>query len=612
MINTSALKSMKEKALSTAIRFPLPLLIAAIAACCLTWLIDAKEKDPYFYNVLHGVITLSLALPAFIGLRFFAERGNHSIGIQLLGQAILLGLGVWYYHSIPVSLGEADAAKYVILSLSMHLWVAFAPFVRYREIQGFWQYNKSLFIRFLTSVLYSGVLFVGLSLAIFAVDQLFDVRMDNDVYARLWILIATIFNTWFFLSDLPENLEALNNSDAYPNGLRLFTQFVLLPLVTIYLSILYVYMFKIILTSNWPKGWVSYLVIGFSTAGILALLLVWPLQSNDRFKWIKVYVKYFFLALFPLIMMLGFAIYIRVRDYGITENRYFIIVLAIWLFGNALYFLISEIKNIKVIPMSLFFVALLSGFGSMNAFTVSKNSQSKRLLSIAAKYRMLEKGKVVPIKSNVSMADSDLIELSNITYYLVTSHGPEAIQPLVAWDVDSLFTNSGRYNAAQSIVSSWNLKYKNYNESSSEPTTSFSYEKASEPSVLTVEGYSFYFSQQFYGNSGDFEKTLALDSNLDLSIRFNEKNFYLTMQAEKQPEIILNLRDLFRNLYTKYSDTNSSVYPEDMTIVKENEAIKCKVVFKNFNGKFKSKDEIEEVYSFKIEVLCQSKIKTSE
>jgi hypothetical protein len=117
-------------------------------------------------------------------------------------------------------------------------------------------------------------------------------------------------------------------------------------------------MFKIILSSNWPKGWVSYLVIGFSTAGILALLLVWPLQSNDRFKWIKAYVKYFFMALFPLILMLAFAIYIRVKDYGITENRYFIMVLALWLFVNAIYFLLSTVKNIKVIPMSLFFVAL--------------------------------------------------------------------------------------------------------------------------------------------------------------------------------------------------------------------------------------------------------------
>ena len=164
-----------------------------------------------------------------------------------------------------------------------------------------------MFIRFLTATLYSGVLFGGLALAIFAVDQLFDVRIDEDNYARLWVLIATVFNTWFFLSDLTEDLDALDQSLDYPNGLRLFTQFVLLPLVTIYLSILYVYMFKIILSSNWPKGWVSYLVIGFSTAGILALLLVWPLQSNDRFKWIKAYVKYFFMALFPLILMLAFA-----------------------------------------------------------------------------------------------------------------------------------------------------------------------------------------------------------------------------------------------------------------------------------------------------------------
>jgi hypothetical protein len=137
MLNASALKSIKDKAIVTVRRFPLPILIASVAACCLIWLIDSKERDPYFYNVIHFVLTLSLALPAFTGLCFFNERSKHPLYLQLLGQVILVILGAWYHYSIPVSFGERDAARHAILILSMHLWVAFAPFVRYREIQGF-------------------------------------------------------------------------------------------------------------------------------------------------------------------------------------------------------------------------------------------------------------------------------------------------------------------------------------------------------------------------------------------------------------------------------------------------------------------------------------------
>ncbi|MBK9320884.1 MAG: DUF4153 domain-containing protein [Bacteroidetes bacterium] len=112
----------------------------------------------------------------------------------------------------------------------------------------------------------------------------------------------------------------LEKENDYPNGLRIFTQFVLLPLVTIYLGILYVYELKILITMNWPRGWVSYLVIGFSTAGILALLLVWPLRNDDRYKWVKTFTRLFYIALLPLIALLFFSIYIRVKEYGITET----------------------------------------------------------------------------------------------------------------------------------------------------------------------------------------------------------------------------------------------------------------------------------------------------
>lgn len=603
MLNASALKSIKDKAIITVRRFPLPILIASTAACCLIWLIDSKERDQYFHNMIHFVLTLSLALPAFTGLCFFNERSKHPLYLQLLGQVILVILGAWYYYSIPVSFGERDAARHAILILSMHLWVAFAPFVRYREIQGFWQYNKYLFIRFLTATLYSGVLFGGLALAIFAVDQLFDVRIDEDNYARLWVLIATVFNTWFFLSDLPEDLDALDQSMDYPNGLRLFTQFVLLPLVTIYLSILYVYMFKIILSSNWPKGWVSYLVIGFSTAGILALLLVWPLQSNDRFKWIKAYVKYFFMALFPLILMLAFAIYIRVKDYGITENRYFIMVLALWLFVNALYFLLSTVKNIKVIPMSLFFVALLSGFGSWNAFTVSKNSQSNRLLAFADQYGMLKDQKLVPLSKGMFIPDSVLVEISSITYYLINTHGIESIQPLLAQNIDSLSIESGRYDLARKVMAKLNLDYTNGFESKMDQMKRFNYSCQDNADPIDVKGYSFYKSFDFYYEGDKFSPELKIDSARWLVLSINVNDQILSCKLNEGEELKYDMNTLTERLFANYSNSNYSIPQQDLTIFFESEEYKCKILFKSIEGEFLPERKIDKLNHVRMDIL---------
>lgn len=602
MLNASALKSIKDKAIITVRRFPLPILIASVAACCLIWLIDSKERDPYFYNVIHFVLTLSLALPAFTGLCFFNERSKHPLFLQLLGQVMLVVLGAWYYYSIPVSFGEMDAAKHVILILSMHLWVAFAPFVRYREIQAFWQYNKSLFIRFLTATLYSGVLFGGLALAIFAVDQLFDVRIDEENYARLLILIATVFNTWFFLSDLPEDLDGLNQSTEYPNGLRLFTQFVLLPLVTIYLSILYVYMFKIIISSNWPKGWVSYLVIGFSTAGILALLLVWPLQNNDRFKWIKVYVKYFFLALFPLILMLAFSIYIRVSQYGITENRYFIVVLALWLLVNALYFLLSNVKNIVFIPMSLFVAAIFSGFGPWCAFSVSRDSQSARLVEITARYEMYQEALVLPLEKLKVMSDSDMIALSSITSYLIDMHGKEAIQPFVKENIDSLYKTENRYGLARKIMENWNLKYMFASESSEQINRDYNYSCENNSDLIKVLGYSYYFSTEYYGNDKHVKK-FEIDSNHSLYFSFNKALGLMKISSSDKSELIFDVDSLITSVQKKYSLSTNDVPVEALTLNGDSKTLNCKIILKSINGTLKADMKMDKVNYFKADVL---------
>jgi hypothetical protein len=82
--------------------------------------------------------------------------------------------------------------------LGFHLFVAFLPYLRRNELNGFWQFNRALFLRFLTAMLYSQVLYAGLSIALVAIDKLLKIHVPPKSYLYLWILIGFIFNTWFF------------------------------------------------------------------------------------------------------------------------------------------------------------------------------------------------------------------------------------------------------------------------------------------------------------------------------------------------------------------------------------------------------------------------------
>ena len=158
-------------------------------------------------------------------------------------------------------------------------------------MEAFWEFNKTLFLRILISALYTAVLYIGLVVAMAAIDQLLEIDIDDDRYLQLFIFQVGIFNTWFFLSGIPKFNNTSELEIEYPKPLKVFVQYVLIPLVTVYIAILYVYTGKIIIQWELPNGWVSYLVLSFSIAGILSLLLLFPIRNQKENTWIRIYSK---------------------------------------------------------------------------------------------------------------------------------------------------------------------------------------------------------------------------------------------------------------------------------------------------------------------------------
>lgn len=190
--------------------------------------------------------------------------------------------------------------------LIAHLFAAYAPFISAGSVDQFWEYNKTIFLRFLLSGIYTGFLYVGLSVALIALDVLLGFDIDERTYLSMFFILAGIFNTWFFLAGVPDAKTIQTHSIDYPKGLRVFVQFVLIPLVTAYILILYAYLAKILIEWELPNGWVTYLVLSFSIVGILALLLLHPVKEDSDKQWIKWFSTGYYRALIPLVVLLLF------------------------------------------------------------------------------------------------------------------------------------------------------------------------------------------------------------------------------------------------------------------------------------------------------------------
>jgi hypothetical protein len=429
------------EALASFRRVPLVMTAALVAAVCGIIATEVDNETPF----VRVMVTAQLGLPLFFALAVAAEsnRWGRSLrtALEILGVAALVA----YHSTLPDLMDPVEpgvVTRFLQLNVGLHLLAAFLPFARGGSHNGFWQYNRAIFLRFLTALLYSAVVFLGLALALLALDRLLGLPIPDHSY--LWLLIVTlfVFNTWVFLGGVPRDIAGLESLTDYSRALRVFAQYILIPLVAIYLAILTIYLFKVIATAVWPSGWIGWMVSSVAVVGILALLLVWPVANRAENRWVATYTRWFFIFMMPAIVMLLLAVYKRIDQYGVTENRYFLAVLSLWLAAVAVYFIVSKERRIKMIPMTLCAVAFATSFGPWGAYTVSRNSQTARLERLMEANGILVDGAIAKTMAEVPIADRR--EISAISLYLVRYHGGKTFD---RW------LDSGRIEPADSAVS---------------------------------------------------------------------------------------------------------------------------------------------------------------
>lgn len=411
-------------------RFPLVVASSAIGTVLVWLLIDQELSQNQEYVCSTIAQTSFLGVAWFFAVALFGERlekPSQKIGLYALSILILVLVHFDLHYRFQ---GLADGELSIRLlgyALIFHLLVAFIPLKKYSDSMGFWNYNKALFLRVFTTSLYSGVLFLGLAGAMFSVGLLFDADIEPESFGKLWIGIAGIGSTLIFLSGVPDN--PINGEIQYPKGLKIFAQYILLPLVLVYLLILYVYGTQILIEWELPVGWVSNLIMAFAVVGMLTMLLLYPFGKDTENAWINKFTRLFYLALMPLLILLFVAINTRISDYGFTELRYALLWLAIWLTGITVWMFSTNNKWIVWIPTSLFLVVVLVIFmPGINAWSVSKKSQLNRLNTNLKSLKMWD-GELV--KSDVPLSDSISNELYEISEYLLINHGITGFEPSI-------------------------------------------------------------------------------------------------------------------------------------------------------------------------------------
>ncbi|MFN8886721.1 MAG: DUF4153 domain-containing protein [Cyclobacteriaceae bacterium] len=490
---------------SVLMRFPFAIAASIFGTDVAYLLVDLPyDGDRLTQYTLTRLVWVSLlALPFFLSSTLFAESNRFSKPKTLVVSCAVLLLLMGIYFSFNSALLTSDSIRFVLLFISFHLLVSFAGFLSNSSINAFWEFNKVLFLRILTALLYSTVIYIGLCIAILTVDQLFALDLNHKVYGKLFCIIFGLFNTTFFLAGVPSTWNEVDPLESYPKGLKVFTQFVLIPLSIIYLLILLAYEAKIVLQWSLPDGWVGWLVAGYAVFGIFSFLLIFPIRTHEENRWIHIFSRWFYLLLVPLIALLFVAIWTRIHAYGITENRYLLVALGVWLTGITIYFLLQK-TNIRIIPISLFLLCLMATWGPQSAPAMSMHSQLSRITSFYESKNSYHDGKLKKLPDSVKTPK----EIYNLPYYLLDRYHPRAFQNTFGINIDSLFeavSKEKKYYQVESEVISKVRAHIGMNSIAEDYDRYFSIE--SKFDSVSISNYKTLIPIDL--NSNDFQKLLA-------------------------------------------------------------------------------------------------------
>ena len=587
------------------VSFPLTIISSVIAVCLGIFLVEKGESIKNLFPYINILLTSSIGIPLFFSATVISNKKKLKKKENIILYFFVTIILVVIYFTLPNAESTHNTAlpyiKYAIYNITSHLLVSFIPFIFSSQINGFWNYNKILFTRILTSILYSGFLFVGLALALISMNLLFEIKIHEQLYLEIYIVIAGLFNTWFFLSGIPEDFDNLDEIVEYPKGLKIFSQYILLSLVVLYLLILYVYGAKILISWDWPKGIVSYLIICISILGVLTFLLLYPYGNQKGNEWIKKASKLFYVILIPLLVILFIAILMRIDDYGITIKRYVVFFLGIWLCVVCVYTIIGK-TNIKFIPVSLAIMLMLISFGPWGMFSVSEHYQVKRLKAILEKAAILKDGKIqnesiLSMKNNGSLefknerllSDSLHNEVYSILDYMDDFHGFAAIRSWYTQNIDSLVNakmkpkENSYYNEAEIYMNAMGLEYENRYEAEIEY---INFNTTGDEKLLNVKGYDYTMSFSDYNYNDDESIVCSFDlDSVSYKVIYNsDEKKPLILEADgqkiefKQQPFNLNFNDMLQRLFNEKNGSKSevNVAPDKMQLKAINKKIEVK------------------------------------
>lgn len=407
-------------------RFPLAVILAAVLT-----LFKLSAADPS-EAALKLMGTLAASLLWVVAVDLFAESHDSARPKRLLAWlAGIAGIALlfrfqWETWFEPQLL---FAALVLAIGLSGQLG-------KTERNAAFWLFNHRLWLAAALALLGAGLFGAGLSIILETLNFLFNLGLPSKWHEHIWTIALGFMAPVSWLALAPRNFtEGVGVKEATEFTFRAvagLVKFVLVPLLLVYTAILYAYAVKISLAGTLPRGTLGSMVVGYLLTGAATLLLAYPSRESGGLL-VRLFWRYWvWLAAMP-VLLLFLAVFTRIRAYGLTEQRYLIVLIGLWaliLAGLRIWRVGS--LDLRLVPGLLAILLFAACFGPWGTIGLSVFSQKAELAHILSAKGLLADGKIVMRPASGegdNPLSSDAARARGIEWYLNTHHALDQLAP---------------------------------------------------------------------------------------------------------------------------------------------------------------------------------------
>lgn len=302
-----------------------------IIAMTIVWMI-AIESD---YNTMMMDTLIKLLLVGGLMLPLSVIRPKHRIT-----QVAVVAVWLAYYLLLPYLIDNIVYTQWVWIVGSIIIAWIIPSVVTARDHQDSQELTWSQFTHRWTSlaqwVIGGLILWWGIAASLASIEFLFSVDLGSDIYQHIGVISVLCIGWWIWLINLQQQTLSPTDSSlvkeqqmSYPRWMRIFWQYIFLPLCVIYGLILISYGIKIIATGVWPEWQLVYMVAGYVGFWLLTWFFLLPLERDN--SWLSNSYRALFISFVVTSGLMIGAIFLRLQQYGWTIDRVFVVALIAWI-----------------------------------------------------------------------------------------------------------------------------------------------------------------------------------------------------------------------------------------------------------------------------------------